>query len=379
MTSERRNDQSDENQETDWRNLLTPFKKSLFTPEHESSSRHQTSNKKQHSDMGNSKFVIRTEDNNKKFENSLEDLKVSSSDANANSLMRNCVDYSLDDKENSILNHPNVVRSRGSDKPNSTSDELMELSKSHNNLQISNFLGSMPKLDEGFAEKINILLQGNGQSSVSSHLNASKNHKDLEMMLRTQNQSNMHNINDDSGSSKDIYNLSNHNNTNSFKAQELLDGDESFLKSVLQSSSRKQKRNMIRDLMSQKGNAALRAKTKLLMSSYLSDDGSPGRNSSKNNEDDLKFSQTKMDQIVEENEDQENEFFDNFINDHNNQDYKGNKRNSRDGKNGIERYMTDENTNKGYNDTSNESNQRKPQRDNESSDEEISPQFTPEI
>jgi len=45
------------------------------------------------------------------------------------------------------------------------------------------------------------------------------------------------------------------------------------------------------------------------MSSYISND-----EPSKNEDDDLKLSQTKMDAIREENEEQENELFNNFIN-----------------------------------------------------------------
>ena len=52
------------------------------------------------------------------------------------------------------------------------------------------------------------------------------------------------------------------------------------------------------------------------MSSYLLEEDSPPQNRSKiTKEDDLKFSQTKMDEIAEvENEDQDNEAFDDFIN-----------------------------------------------------------------
>lgn len=274
------------------------------------------SNSLQKSVLDHSKFASKGFGNRQ--ENSLEDFKVSSSDVNGNSLLRpNNLDYDTDDKENSILNHPNVVRSINSKKSKhdqTSTEEDMELSKSQNklkysnNLHISNFLGSISKMDDGFAEKINQYMQCNNQNLGSSAFNDSKNHRDLEMMLKTYNQSNMNIIKD--GPTKDD------ELENSMNAQELLDADESFFKSVLKSSSRKQKRRMIRELLQHKNNHALRAKTKLLMSSYISDEGSPYPNDSKQKEiDDLRFSQTKMDEIVEEvNEEQDNEIFDNFIN-----------------------------------------------------------------
>lgn len=75
---------------------------------------------------------------------------------------------------------------------------------------------------------------------------------------------------------------------------------------------------MIREFLKKKDNPAIRAKTKLLLSSYFSDDGSQDHNDSKiKEEDDLKFSQTKMDEIIElENEDQENDNYNNFMGDH---------------------------------------------------------------
>lgn len=242
---------------------------------------------------------------------------MSSSDVNGNSLLRpNNLDYDSDNKENSILNHPNVVRSiqsQASKQSRKTHEDDMESSKgqskvkSSNFMQISQFLGSISKMDDGFAEKINQYMQCNNQNLGSSAFNDSKDNRDLEMMLKTQNQSNMNAIRNDTSKENTL--------ENSMSCQELIDADESFIKSLAQSSSRKQKRKMIKELLKHKGNNALRAKTKLLMSSYLSDEGSPFQNESRNREeDDLKFSQTKMDEIKEDvNEDQENEIFEKFM------------------------------------------------------------------
>jgi hypothetical protein len=67
---------------------------------------------------------------------------------------------------------------------------------------------------------------------------------------------------------------------------------------------------MIRELLKHKNNPTLKAKAKLLMSSYISDESDGG---TKREEDDLKFSQTKMDEIVEVDGEQENEIFDKLM------------------------------------------------------------------
>lgn len=98
-----------------------------------------------------------------KAENSLEDLKVSSSDVNANSLLRpNNLEYDTDDKENSILNHPNVIKKVDSRASKGDRGHIEEDDENHphgqskikSGLQISQFLGSISKLDDGFTEKI---------------------------------------------------------------------------------------------------------------------------------------------------------------------------------------------------------------------------------
>ena len=157
----------------------------------------------------------------------------------------------------------------------------------------------------------------NNENEGSPNFNDSKNYREIEMMLKTWNQSHLNQI---KKNNKD------NDLESSMKGHELLDEEESFLKSKLQSSKRKDKRRMIREALKKKENQAIRAKTKLLLSSYFSDEGSPCLNDSKwKDEDDLKFSQTKMDEIIEvENEDQDNDLFDNFIN----QNYQRNKESS---------------------------------------------------
>lgn len=268
---------------------------------------------------------------------SLEDFKVSSSDVNENSLLKpNNLNYEIDDKENSILNHPNVMRSIQSNnsKNEKTTGDEMELSKSKskssNNLQISNFLGSISKMDDDFKTKIAKYLQVN-QNSASSNFNDSKNHRDLESMLKTHNQSHIHKLKENAPSSP---------------LHSLLDAEESFLKSMLKSSSKRQKRTMIRELLKHKNNPALKAKAKLLLSSYYSEE-SDGR------EDDLRFSQTKMDEIMEvDGEEGEIDRMDSKIG--------GNWKSSR---NGGDRYL--DRGNKMYTF----------QRD----EEDVSPRFTPEM
>jgi len=176
----------------------------------------------------------------KKFENSIENLKVSSSDINDNSLLRpQNLEYG-DDKENSILNHPNVVRSTHSktSKQNQNSTDDMELSKSqnksgssNNNLQSSNnmhisFLGSISKEDD-FASKINQYLQVK-DNPTSSEFSDSKNHKDLEAMLRTEIQSDP--SKDKEGNKDEL--------ENSLMPQDLLNVDDSMFKSIIRSSSK---------------------------------------------------------------------------------------------------------------------------------------------
>lgn len=88
----------------------------------------------------------------------------------------------------------------------------------------------------------------------------------------------------------------------------------------------------------------LTSKYKLLMSSYFSEEDSPYQNDSKiKEEDDLKFSQTKMDEIAEvENEDQDNNFFDDFINQNIQKKNKLKGESAKNsGKNVIERYSSE--------------------------------------
>lgn len=155
---------------------MTPYKKSLFCPEQDHCDESQirdSAGVQQNFDFkesfGQSKLVSKGYTNEHKDENSLEDLKVSSSDVNGNSLLRpNNLDYDSDNKENSILNHPNVMRSiqsQASKQSRKTHDDDIESLKgqskikSSNFMQISQFLGSISKMDDGFAEKINQYMQ----------------------------------------------------------------------------------------------------------------------------------------------------------------------------------------------------------------------------
>ena len=255
------------------------------------------------------------------------------------------LEYDVDEQENSIFNHPNVVRTMNSRKSDHNMDNDVSKCQSKNrsgDMQISQFLGSMSKMDDNFAEKINQYMQSNIHGSIISSFNdSSTNNKDIEALMKNNSQSSK---NKQSNNKTDI--------DESF--HELLDGDESLFKSKFQSSSRKEKRRMIRELLKHKENPALRAKTRLLMSSYLLDEDSPshGRSKITKEEDDLKLSQTKMDEIAEvENEEQDNEAFNDFINNvnHNqssvhNQKQSNTSSNNNEGRSGTERYTTDDNT-----------------------------------
>ena len=195
-----------------------------------------------------SKHLVKNINNWIKDENSLEDLKVSSSDINWNSLLRpNNLEYDIDDKENSILNHPNVIKSGNlhtskDERVNTEEDDNLSKcqSKIKSAFQISQFLGSISKIDDGFTEKINQYMQKNNAINASPNFNDSKNYRELEMMLKTYNQSHLNKIND---------NRKENELDNSISGQDLLDADESFLKSKLQSSKRKDKRRMIREML----------------------------------------------------------------------------------------------------------------------------------
>ena len=118
-------------------------------------------------DLLKSKHLSKNMNNWIRDENSLEDLKVSSSDVNSNSLLKpNNLEYDIDDKENSILNHQNIARSNRShiskdEHINTEDDENLSKwqSKIRSVFQISQFLGSISKLDDGFTEKINQYMQ----------------------------------------------------------------------------------------------------------------------------------------------------------------------------------------------------------------------------
>ncbi|CAI2363554.1 unnamed protein product [Moneuplotes crassus] len=312
LSTEKKKGTYDEDQGANWRNLLTP-NKSLFG-EKEENSCINTSEKKSIAQNNLSDMKVKMESKTyqieNRYENSIEDLKVSNSDANDNSLLKpQNLDYG-DDKENSILNHPNVLRSHQSKSSkqdqNCTDDVDMELSKSQNKSGGSNnnlltskgyqisFLGSISKMDDFSA--INKLMNKK-ETSPSSKYSDSKNQKDLESMLRTAIN---HNQVNDKEEAKDELGIMN---------QDIINADESLFRSIIKSSNKKQKRKIYRELAKKKDQPGIAAKAKLLMSSYMSAEESP-----KPFEDDLRLSQTKMDQIIEENEDQENDAFHDFIN-----------------------------------------------------------------
>lgn len=160
-------------------------------------------------------------------------------------------------------------------------------------------------------------MQSNANKSISSfNDSSSRNTGGIETLLKNSNQSSSQANKDKKSGKNELEESFNYKfETNSYN--DLLDADESFLKSKLQSSSRKEKRRLYKEFLKYKDNPAVRAKAKLLMSSLISDDDSPFQTRSRftNDHDDLKLSQTKMDEIVEvENEDQENEAFNDFIN-----------------------------------------------------------------
>lgn len=84
---------------SNWRNLLTPNKKSFFGINNIEDSNGKTSSRDPisgHKDsLGRSKLYIRNDNHYWIDENSLEDFKVSSSDGNANSLINKNLDYDV--------------------------------------------------------------------------------------------------------------------------------------------------------------------------------------------------------------------------------------------------------------------------------------------
>ena len=382
LTSEKKN--CEDGEEANWRNLVTP-NKSLFEADNDVSFRSGTSGRKNLmqnnlSDL-NHKIQAKAYENEQKFKNSLEDFKVSKSDANDNSLLTPQNLAYGDDKENSILNHPNVLRSNQSksskqnrvhtEEDNDLTKSQM-MAKSNNNMNSSSnmnisFLNSLGKGDN-FALKINEYLKDN-PNAVLSDCSDSENHKDMEALLKTVNQSNGNNGRDDTKNDLE----------SSLNAKELSNADESLFKSVIISSSKKQKREIFRELMKEKDNPAMRARAKLLVSSYMSNDQSPNRNISGNYEDDLKLSQTKMEDIVEENEEKENDVFNDFIN-KNNDPLNISKTSEREEipvRQFSDSYKGQENPDNMYQEPLGESFNR--EKNLSEYEQEFSPKFTPEI
>lgn len=72
--------------------------------------------------------------------------------------------------------------------------------KSGHGLNVSQFLGSISKMDDGYTERLLKMYagdpkaSGHNHNSDSSNFNDSKNNKDLEMLLKTCNQSKLNQI-----------------------------------------------------------------------------------------------------------------------------------------------------------------------------------------